>query len=136
MSKLSESGSESYESGNFQKNEENGTYEAVIDAEQFVRGVAVYSNENECKYENIENLNSLNRYDFILSTDSDNNTDDIVAVESNKTDPSQQVVHGTKLKAVVKNGETIEVTFTCADDCKPSGFSLSGVGKTGQEIQE
>lgn len=136
VSKLSESGSESYESGNFQKNEENGTYEAVIDAEQFVRGVAVYSNENECKYENIENLNSLNRYDFILSTDSDNNTDDIVAVESNKTDPSQQVVHGTKLKAVVKNGETIEVTFTCADDCKPSGFSLSGVGKTGQEIQE
>ena len=121
--------------GVFQKND-NGTYTAVIDTDQlesewYNYTVMVYSNENECRYDNMEYLTSLDQYDLMLTADSSASG---TTAESNKTD--SQAVSRYGLKAIVKNGETIEVTFTYPYDCKPSEFSLYGTYNNDKERQD
>lgn len=123
------------ETGVFRKND-NGTYTAVIDTDQlesewYNYTVMVYSNENECRYDNMEYLTSLDQYDLMLTADSSASG---TTAESNKTD--SQAVSRYGLKAIVKNGETIEVTFTYPYECKPSEFSLYGTYNNDKERQD
>lgn len=123
------------ETGVFRKND-NGTYTAVIDTDKlegewYNYTVMVYSNENECRYDNMEYLTSLDQYDLMLTADSSASG---TTAESNKTD--SQAVSRYGLKAIVKNGETIEVTFTYPYDCKPSEFSLYGTYNNDKERQD